>query len=260
MLALPPPTGVGAGLPVASVLPRAKESTFTVSTDLCEPLFVSATVDDWKHQELHARYNGLVVKRPFHGVWNPQQSAIDEALENVSFGGGLKAEVSLSSATLNADLDDAVSKLLVTAALPTLLSEQIQRDACSIGRAVASMCPTARVLNVRLELFGESICSRWHRDNFVGRAIVSYTGVTGTEYTGDKNVNFWELTHCGKNECIIGDTNQIKAVEVGDILFIKGSGYKGANALVHKSPQPRYHADGRVLNRLVLKVDVESWC
>lgn len=94
-------------------------------------------------------------------------------------------------------------------------------------------------------------------DNFVGRCIVSYTGAIGTEFTDDSNVDFWELRNCGNNDCIIRDKDQIESVEVGDVLYIKGSAVKGARPLVHKSPKPRYHEDGRVLNRLVLKVDVQ---
>ena len=47
------------------------------------------------------------------------------------------------------------------------------------------------------------------------------------------------------------------AVEVGDIFFMKGRTWPGGGrGLIHKSPEPRYHPDGRVVNRLVLKVDV----
>ena len=57
---------------------------------------------------------------------------------------------------------------------------------------------------------------------------------------------------------IIHDAGEICAAEVGDVLFMKGLRYPGAGAkgLTHKSPEKRYHADGRVVNRLVLKVDV----
>lgn len=85
---------------------------------------------------------------------------------------------------------------------------------------------------------------------------MSYTGATGTEFTADSNVDFWEMEHCGNNDCIIRDKSQTEKVEVGDITFMKGSAYKGANPLVHKSPEPRYLPDGTVLNRLILKVDV----
>ena len=69
-------------------------------------------------------------------------------------------------------------------------------------------------LNARI---GDNPCSRWHVDNYVGRAIVSarqqqpyklrqshtqvsYTGGESgaTMFTPDKNVDFWELKNCGE--------------------------------------------------------------
>ena len=106
-------------------------------------------------------------------------------------------------------------------------------------------------------MFGENSCSRWHQDHYAGRAIVSYTGEVGTEYTGDDNVNFKAQMGGGDNSAIIKCGDGIERVDVGDILFIKGVKFpQGAAGLVHKSPEPRYHADGRVVHRLLLKVDV----
>ena len=76
-------------------------------------------------------------------------------------------------------------------------------------------------------------------------------------YSHDENVDFSQLHDGGKNERIIRDAEAVEAVGVGDILFIKGVEFpRGPAGLVHKSPQKRYHADGRVVNRLLLKVDV----
>lgn len=86
---------------------------------------------------------------------------------------------------------------------------------------------------------------------------MSYTGSVGTEYTSDTNVDFWQLRNGGDNQQIIRDADKICAVEVGDMLFMKGKLFPTApNGLVHKAPEKRYHEDGRVVNRLVLKVDV----
>ena len=162
------------------------------------------------------------------------------------------------SDSVAAELDAAVGALLIKAALPAPLSHQIYRDACSIGRAVAAMCASTRALEVRLEVAGANSCARWHLDKFVGRALTSYTGVIGTEYTRDENVDFWELHNCGNNDHILHDTDQVDAIDVGDILFIKGSAYEGGKPLVHRSPAKTFHADGRVLNRLLLKVDIPT--
>merc|ERR1740121_1284600 len=119
------------------------------------------------------------------------------------------------------------------------------------------LCPSAQTIDVKLEVFGENSCARWHQDHYVARAIVSYTGTVGTEYTNDANVDFWELKNCGNNACVIRDVHQIFAVDVGDFLCIKGTKYPtGASGLVHKAPEKRYHSDGRVVKRLCLKIDV----
>ena len=101
------------------------------------------------------------------------------------------------------------------------------------------------------------------QDHFVGRCIVSYTGQRGTQFTRNANVDFKELKYCGNNDCIIRDKQAIESVAVGDLLLIKGTKYPGigqpgrpANGLVHKSPPKVYDEEGRILNRLVLKVDI----
>ena len=79
----------------------------------------------------------------------------------------------------------------------------------------------------------EKTCSRWHQDNFVGRAIVTYTGPAGTD-----NVNFEELHCCGKSEHCIYDLGQTQQAAVGDLLLMKGTKFPtlggGVDALVHK--------------------------
>ena len=55
------------------------------------------------------------------------------------------------------------------------------------------------------------------------------------------------------------DQGKVESAGTGSILYMKGLKYPfGANGLVHKSPAMSYRQDGSVLNRLVLKVDVES--
>lgn len=223
------------------------------------PLYSTSDLDGWRDASCHAEHNGLLVKRAFHGKWDAHQADIDACtarcdLENL----GLVAHIQRhwSSDEQAVELEAAAAYLLAQAALPEPLSKQIFRDACSMGRVVASMCTSARGFALRLEAAGQNTCSRWHQDHFVGRALTSYTGVVGTEYTRDENVDFWELLNCGNNEHILRDPSKVEHVGVGDILFIKGKTYKGARPLVHRAPAKQYHADGRILNRLLLKVDV----
>ena len=221
-----------------------------------DALFRSESVDAWRQAAAHEHHNGLLVQRSFDGAWDVHQAAIDNALSRMGVL-GLAAELDVPNVT-TAEVEYCMGRMLATAALPRLLSEQIRRDACQIAPALAAMVPWAKTLELKLELFGETGCPRWHLDNYVGRAIVSYNGVRGTEYTKDANVDFWELENCGNNDCIIRDKAQTESIKVGDILFMKGRAYKGAKPLVHKSPKPQYHPDGRVLHRLVLKVDVQD--
>jgi hypothetical protein len=225
-------------------------------------LFITDTLEGWL-QSQSENFNGLLAKRPFNGKWDAFQCNIDDACPR--FGPELSLERRIaneSSEYLATQVPACVDEILAVASLPASLNKQLRSDACAIAKHIASICPSACELEVKLEIFAMSICKRWHQDNYVGRAIVSYTGQTGTEYTRDSNVDFRELRNCGNPDHIIRNPDQIEAVEVGDILFIKGEKYptsglpNGATGLVHKSPEKRYHQDGRLVNRLVLKVDV----
>ena len=156
-------------------------------------LFVAASLDEWMRPE-GLEHNGLLVKRPFNGAWDAsarQIDAFDRRIESQALS--RKVEWGARPQLLHR-LSAAVDDILAVAQLPEALSEQIHHDACSIGVAVGAMFPSAAHLSVRLEIFGESTCSRWHRDNLVGRAIVSYTGHVGTECIADTNVDF-RTTH-----------------------------------------------------------------
>ena len=211
---------------------------------------VTAMLAAWLQPE-STRHSGLLVRRPLGGRFDGH---LDEAcsLKKVSTKVVRDDVHDLSSA-----LSEHADRLLARAALPAPLAEQIRGDACSLGEIVVSLCPSAREILLKLEMFGENTCARWHKDNYVCRAIVTYTGASGTEYTNDDNVSFRELQSGGDNSCVIRDARQVFAADVGDMLCIKGTKYPhGAAGLVHKAPEKRYRPDGRILQRLCLKVDV----
>ena len=106
--------------------------------------------------------------------------------------------------------------------LPDDLRNSIRRDAVDIGTVVARLCPWSNTLIFKIEVMGENCCSRWHRDNYCARAIVTYNSV-GTVYAPDDIVNFWELDYCGCNDKIIKDESQVCSVGVADVFFMKGS-------------------------------------
>jgi hypothetical protein len=138
--------------------------------------------------------------------------------------------------------------------LPTEVGFLIMDDFQQLGSVLTKLVPAAEMW-MKLEIVGEGACSRWHRDYYKGRAIVSYN-LCGTEYVGHQHVDFWELDNCGNNDCVVSDSSQVHAADVGGLLFMKGALYpSGEKGLVHKSPEKRKHAHGKVMNRLVLKVD-----
>eukprot|EP00401_Gymnodinium_catenatum_P009252 CAMPEP_0117471454 /NCGR_PEP_ID=MMETSP0784-20121206/7738_1 /TAXON_ID=39447 /ORGANISM="" /LENGTH=296 /DNA_ID=CAMNT_0005265571 /DNA_START=72 /DNA_END=962 /DNA_ORIENTATION=- len=144
----------------------------------------------------------------------------------------------------------------VSRGLPPELAELVFQDATAMANASHKLVPGARQLTMKLELFGKNVCARWHQDHYVCRSIVSYNGYA-TEYSADSNIDFQELLYCGNNDHIIRDKSRICSISVGDIMMIKGTLFPGtAKGLVHKSPDVRYHDNGDVQPRLVLKVDI----
>lgn len=215
-------------------------------------LYIANDLSQWTSPE-STMFDGLVVKRPFVGKWDALQCDIDAACSR--WGQGLGITASSESRQFSAK----VHTLLDTAGLPHELSLQLHEDACALGHVWKELCPDVQQFKVKLEIFGENTCQRWHRDHFVGRSIVSYTGAVGTEYTAASNVNFWELEHGGNNDCILHDPENTESVAVGDLLLIKGTKFpQVSNPLVHKSPEKRYDHRGNIQNRLILKVDVDE--
>lgn len=156
-----------------------------------------------------------------------------------------------------ADFRQVADRLLAPLTLPMELQERIAEDACAIGERLQQLLPLMERFLMKLEVVGENNCSKWHVDNYVCRTIVTYNCV-GTEYLEQSNVDFWELKNCGEADCIIRNKNEIYQASVGDFLFMKGEGFPedDQRGLVHRSPDLRHHADGSVMHRLCLKVDV----
>ena len=259
----PVTTAFGAKVLMASPPPRKKPHQAGRKRP-APAVYESDSLAGWLRPEA-ADYDGLLVKRPFDGAWDRYARDVDEARTrwaNSALPGHGEGLLVQASGTSPRQFSLAVDKLLEAAALPSPLSTQIHRDACSLADTWRQMCPQLEHLHVQLEIFGEKTCSRWHQDNFVGRAIVTYTGPAGTDFTGRDNVNFEELHCCGKSEHCIYDLGQAQQAAVGDLLLMKGTKFPtlggGVDALVHKSPEKRYDSAGGIIYRLVLKVDVHA--
>lgn len=227
-------------------------------------VLVCSSVQDWLLEECDA-YRCMHVPRPL--AWGDVQQHVDILASAGPFGRQeiLSETVKVAGAggyapQIAAKFSDKARRLVRKVpgpGLPEGLSEQIHLDIVEVGTALAQMLPDAEEVIVKLEVFGEKCCSRWHRDNYTCRAIITYNG-PGTEYVEHENVNFWELANCGNNDHIIRDKTQILSANAADILLMKGELFPGsAKGLVHKSPDRRYDADGTIMSRLCLKLDVD---
>lgn len=223
-----------------------------------------ARVQDWL-QPVCTHYSGLRVPR--EQASEDIQHDVDALARSGVLGPHEKIEESIpesvlqSDSRLAAELSEVAQRVLDVLSgsdLPESMRQQIQRDIEEVGSAVAKMCPSATELTVSLQTMGEMVCPRWHQDIYIGRAIICYNG-SGTNYVNNDNVNFGELENCSNNEHIVSDPSQALSVNTADILFMKGNRFPGAaRGLVHKSPDKRYHADGAIMNRLCLKVDLPA--
>jgi len=238
----------------------------TSSHALAQPMFDCTCLDQW-HSPKADNYQGLRVTRwldPLH--W---QFVADELSKHPP------PEDSLHVTHINLAIPEALIQqkfqkeaITLSKSLPPELAKLVSQDAQALAIATHKMLPQARELTMKLELFGENVCSRWHRDKYVCRSLVAYN-CSGTDYTAYSNVNFEEFKSGGDNDHIIRKKSLIHNANVGDMVMIKGSKFPGkAKGLIHKSPEVRFYDTGVVQSRLVLKVDisdlgedeVENWC
>ena len=218
-------------------------------------VLVAARLSDWLQPE-GAQHKGLLVQRK--PVWTDFQHIIDQGVSRGDIEEMEEIKVQMSKSGGPRDLGQVAEMLLnkVRMTLPEDLQQAIRQDVIEIGEVVAHLCPWSEKLEFKIEVIGESCCSRWHRDNYCARAIVTYNS-SATVYSPDDNIDFWELENCGNNKCIIKDPARVVSTDVGDVFFMKGNKFPcGPKGLVHKSPEIQRHYNGMVVNRLVLKVDV----
>jgi len=243
---------------------KSREHTGSkAETPLARTLFCVNHMKEWTSSE-HLKYGGLLVRRA--RKWDAFQDWVDKVANDEIFG---REEQIMAPPIRNGSCEELRSRLKTTASklfqiakeksrpFPKELAKQIESDILEIGDVLGKIACGVPFLQAKIELQGENICGRWHRDHYVGRAIVTYTGANATQYTSPSNVNFWELQNCGNNDHIIRDKKKTAFVGVGDVLFIKGTKYPdGQKGLVHKAPERQYHKDGTIINRLTLKVDL----
>jgi len=208
-----------------------------------------------------SEFRGLRYKRALDPV--RCQTIVDQAAQRQALGatGSIVETLDIQSFRGSPEnvrncFREAAGRIASPLSLPNDLSELIAEDAGAIGEQLAQLLPGVNILQVKVEVFGHDVCSRWHRDSYIGRAIVSYN-CSGTVYIEDQHADIWELENCGNNDCVVRDKSKVHYVDVGDVLLMKGKAYPSdVKGLIHKSPEVRFHTDGGVMHRLVLKVDV----
>ena len=132
-------------------------------------LFEAGALKDWLGPQ-STQHSGLLVKRPFCGAWDHLRSDVDKAVLRFGRSAQLETEVKNGEPEeLSNRLEAAMASFVAKAGLPAELSKQIHIDACGLGNVVGSMCPFASVLEIKLEVHGENVCSRWHQDWYAGR-------------------------------------------------------------------------------------------
>jgi hypothetical protein len=203
-------------------------------------------------------YRALLVHRP-RKRWDIQRE-VDQLAKSGRFNeddesGRQVVEASLGSQTRGQHFALDLSKkahrlasLAVQAGLPEDLGSEIEQDFKQIGTVLMKLVPTFKEVSLTLNIVGENSCSRWHRDHYVGRGVVTYNSC-GTQY----------VDHRGDlGAGISPHQSKILSANAGDVLFMKGTLFPTTpNALVHRSPPVLWHEDGTVVNRLLLKVDLD---
>ena len=217
-------------------------------------------IQDWPRLAGGDGVQGMCVNRPLDPV--RFQAVADALAADEQLGSTQEVRVNVwrsefASSPKDAFQNTAAKIIKPLSHVPDDLRDLIVSDAGAMGEQLAELLPDAEKFSVALDLMGANVCKRWHMDNYLGRAIVSYN-LSGTEYTDASNVDMWELKNCGMCEDrLLFDTEKTGQVRVGHILFMKGSAFPPGDrpGLVHKSPAPVCDSEGRVVHRLCLKVD-----
>jgi len=226
------------------------------------PALICDSVEDMLQQKCRS-YQALLVQRP------RDRRNIQWHVDKFANCGYIGRELSVEKevcplgdpAKVDADLcktAQGIATFAVRHGLPKDVGNQIQQDFVEIGRVMLKLVPTTKQVLLKLDVMGENSCSRWHRDRYVGRALVAYNSC-GTHFVDESNVNSMALEYGGMNanKLIVQDESKILDIDVGDIFFMKGTLFPDTpNGLVHRSPPTQWHADGRVVHRLLLKVDL----
>ncbi len=194
-------------------------------------------------------------------------------------GGGCCDDIplSLSHHGNNDDNEDectdvtAAAKRLVRKLPVSSVTETIESDAAALAAMMLRLCPgQRRRVTMQVNVLGRNACSRWHQDNVMARALVTYNG-PGTWAVPDAAVAYDQFEATVRqgsdvsDPAIVPHASDIHRPGPNTVVFMKGGkwpgieGVRGYKGLTHKSPTMPTDARGNPkLFRLMLKVDIDG--
>ena len=112
---------------------------------------------------------------------------------------------------------------------------------------------TVRLL---LSVVKTNMCRKFHTDVNDLRMLCTYKG-SGTLWLTEDNVNRKELNAYSDNEAIVNNPEEIRQVQTGAVIILKGSKYKNGTtqAVVHRSPT----IESKNEKRLLLRIDTDQF-
>lgn len=247
----------GHGKDRVSITPKGYKTSYTkvASTQTKGPALICRDINGFL-QAPAKNYRGLLVQRPW-GHRNIQRQ-VDQLAKWGCFNeeddsGRQVVEATTRAPQLGWSLSTKahlLASLAVQAGLPKDVGWQIEQDFERIAKVLMKLVPSFQRVSLTLCIVGMNNCCRWHRDHYVGRGVVTYNSC-GTQYVDSQRAEDGAISQ-DQNE------SEICSANAGDILFMKGTKFPGTpNGLVHRSPPVRWHDNGTVVNRLLLKVDVD---
>ena len=223
-----------------------------------------------------AEVKGVIWDRGAHPLeqemkqWVSGQKETDEFSREQLYVSSLSGNAARKKKTLHAVADISEIQAAcarVVAGIPEgKLRESMRGDAETLATALMRACPGVAKLTLQVEIVGNNACSRWHQDEYVGRALITYVG-PGTWMVDDESVHFdqFEKTMDKPPEIsgplIVPDSKSIYEAPPNAVTLIKGSLWPGIQdlGLTHKAPNVPKNANGSpTLKRVLLKVDLQS--
>ena len=113
----------------------------------------------------------------------------------------------------------------------------------------------AKSFKILLAIVDNNMCRRFHTDLNYIRMLCTYSG-PGTMWLSENNLNRKALDDLDENDSIVINQNDIKQVDTGSVVILKGALYprEGTKAAVHRSP----NIEESQQKRLLLRIDTDE--